>query len=110
MTKNEIAEYSLSVITEYATNIQKQLGDETETTLRKMEQFKATAADLSLMLGQVLIRAMAGVIGVAEEVYGAFLHLQAGTAGFLANITSLTDLLHITKGASKQFWSDAAAD
>ena len=64
MSNIELAQAKYAMAMEYVRNLQSKIGDAGETSAKKMERFRATVHDLSLEMGQVLIRAFAGAMSV----------------------------------------------
>ncbi len=116
MSDAEKAQKLYNMVIEHTDRLQQSLGESTDSTGDKMERLTTQVKDLQLIIGQGLIRAMAGA-------YGAFQWLAAGAlqfAGYLQKVgqavawfgekTSITDTQREHFRALKEEAKQTASD
>lgn len=86
MSDTQKAQALYNTVIERTTELKKQLGDSTDSTNDKMERFTVKLKDLTLTIGQGLLRALAGLYSAFEWVGAFALHAVSGVTGLGAAI------------------------
>lgn len=82
-------------------DLMRRLGEQTDTTRDKMDRLRATIADLKITLGEGIIRAGAGAMGVFQATSAAALALASSIYTIIGGINTLISHL---PGTDKKKW------
>jgi len=108
MTDAERAQALYNMVIERTDALQKTLGESVDSTGDKMERFTVQVKDLQLWLGEKLIQAAAGAMGILQGVAAAALVASAGIFKIMQASGWLTDKVGLTTGAAEE-WKNQAA-
>jgi hypothetical protein len=96
MNDAEKASARYEIVMELVKNVHQRLGPSIDSTSDKMDRLKVTVHELELSMGTVLIRTMAGAMGLFQELASSALMVAAGifktgeAIGWLASKTGIT--------------------
>ncbi len=103
LTAQEKEQARLTTILDAARRSTAALGTEWNSSADQMRRLKASMDDLQLVIGQGLLRAGMALYGVFQWVAAGALNVAGGIAKLVSWGAKLTDLAHITHGASQRF-------
>jgi len=107
LTDAERKQAFLNATLEGGRDLMARLGDQADTEADRMQRLTATIANLRVLIGDGLIRAFQGLLGVMYTVESGLMTIVQGASRAGQFIAEITDKLHLTSGAANR-WRYAA--
>ncbi len=109
LTDAEQKQAFLNEAFEQGGDLMDRMGNQTDTQADKFQRLSATTADLKVKIGDGLIRAYQGLLGIMYTVESGIMTMVEGLAIWVLQAAKVTDWLHITSGAAQEWKINADA-
>ena len=110
LTEQEKQQARVNGILDIAKEKTATLGEPVDTTRDKMDRLKVTLEDMKLLLGQALIRAGVGFVGVLQTIAAGAQRLQQGLYKIIQGYHTLMGMAAMSGSLTESYHKDMAAN